>query len=92
MEIKINKKEDGTVVYTYDEIEREFNYDNLDGFIEDVYNKTDEMNYVVEEGLEEYQELLKEIVLESRKQDYIDAIEEAKKSREALKTEEEQDK
>ena len=36
MEIKINKKEDGTVVYKYDEKEREFNYDNLDCFIEEI--------------------------------------------------------
>lgn len=91
MEIKINKKVDGTVVYKYDEIEREFNYDNLDCFIEELYNKTDEINYDVEDGLEEYQALLEEIVLESRKQDYIDAIEEAKKSRQKIETEEEQD-
>lgn len=91
MEIKINKKEDGTVVYKYDEIEREFNYDNLDCFIEEVYNKTDEINYDVEDGLEEYKALLEEIVLESRKQDYIDAIEAAKKSAQELETEEEQD-
>lgn len=91
MEIKINKKEDGTVVYKYDEIEREFNYDNLDCFIEEVYNKTDEINYDVEDGLEEYKALLEEIVLESRKQDYIDAIETAKKSAQEIETEEEQD-
>ena len=90
MEIKINKKEDGTVVYKYDEKEREFNYDNLDCFIE-VYNKTDEVNYIVEDGLEEYKALLEEIVLESRKQDYIEAIETAKKSTQKFENAEEQD-
>lgn len=88
MEIKINKKEDGTVIYKYNEIEREFNYDNLDSFIEEVYDKTDEINYDVEDGLEEYKALLEEIVIESRKQDYIDAIEAAKKSTQELEKEE----
>ena len=88
MEIKINKKEDGTVIYKYNEIEREFNYDNLDSFIEEVYDKTDEINYDVEDGLEEYKALLEEIVIESRKQDYIDAIEAAKKSTQKLEKEE----
>ena len=88
MEIKINNKEDGTVIYKYNEIEREFNYDNLDSFIEEVYDKTDEINYDVEDGLEEYKALLEEIVIESRKQDYIDAIEAAKKSTQELEKEE----
>ena len=84
MEITINKKKDGTVVFIYNEKEREFSYENLDSFIEDVYNKNDEIKYKTEEGLDEYEELLKEIVTESRKQDYIDAVEEAKKSGQAV--------
>lgn len=88
MEITINKKEDGTVVFIYNEEEREFSYENLDDFIEDVYNKSDEITYKTEEGLDEYKELLKEIVTESRKQDYIDAVEEAKKSSQAVKEQE----
>ena len=50
MEITINKKEDGTVVFIYNEEEREFSYENLDDFIEDVYNKSDEITYKKEEG------------------------------------------
>lgn len=88
MEITINKKEDGTVVFIYNEEEREFSYENLDDFIEDVYNKSDEITYKTEEGLDEYKELIKEIVTESRKQDYIDAVEEAKKSSQAVKEQE----
>lgn len=88
MEITINKKEDGTVMFIYDEKEREFSYENLDNFIEDVYNKNDEITYKTEEGLDEYEELLKEIVIESRKQDYIDAVEEAKKSSQAVEEQE----
>lgn len=88
MEITISKKADGTVVFIYNEEEREFSYENLDDFIEDVYNKSDEITYKTEEGLDEYKELLKEIVTESRKQDYIDAVEEAKKSSQAVKEQE----
>lgn len=87
MEIIINKKEDGTVIFTYNGKENEFNYENLDSFIEDVYNKKDEIIYKTEEGLNEYEELLKEIVTESRKQDYIDAVEEAKKSSQSVEEE-----
>lgn len=87
MEITINKKEDGTVIFTYNEKENEFNYENLDSFIEYVYNKKDEITYKTEEGLNEYEELLKEIVTESRKQDYIDAVEEAKKSSQSVEEE-----
>ena len=84
MEIIINKKEDGTVVFVYNEKERDFSYEILDNFIEDVYNKKNKITYKTDEGLEEYEELLKEIVTESRKQDYIDAVEEAKKSSQAV--------
>lgn len=92
MEIKIKKRDDGTVYFLYNKKEKEFNYDDLDGFIEDVYNKTDEVTYKTDEGLEEYKELLKEIVTESRKKDYIDAVEEAKKSREKVEKKEESSK
>ena len=88
MEINIIKKEDGEIIFKYDEEENKFEYENFDKLIEKVYDNDIAINYNASDDLKEYEELLKGIVDGSRTADYREAVKKAKESSENLKNEE----
>lgn len=88
MEINIIKKEDGEIIFKYDEEENKFEYENFDKLIEKVYDNDISINYNSTEDLKEYEELLKGIVEGSRTADYREAVRKAKEASENLKNEE----
>lgn len=84
MEIEIKKKEDGEVVFESEGIEYKFEYEELDKLIEQVYANDDTVTINTNEELAEYKELIRNIVSESRKQDYREAVQKAKEAAEKL--------
>ena len=89
MKIKIQKKEN-QVVYSYDEIDYEFNYDNINTFISKrLSDSKDGLEFETEADLSDYQELLIKINTEISKADFIAAakeVEDKKKKVEMAET------
>lgn len=76
MKIKIQKKEN-QVLYSHDGNEYEFNYDNINKFIEKrLSNLADVLEFETEEDLGDYQELLVKINTEITKEEFIAAAKE----------------
>lgn len=88
MEIEIIKKEDGEIVFKYEEEENKFEYENFDKLIEKVYDNNIIINYNSPEELKEYEELLKGIIEGCRTDDYREAVKKAKEASENLIREE----
>lgn len=84
MEIKIVKKEDGEIIFEYDEKENKFDYENFEELIERVYDNDDEITYNTGDGLKEYEDLLKGIIEGARTEDYREAVKNAKEAKEKL--------
>lgn len=85
MDINIIKKEDGNVYFNLNDIDREFNYEGLDIFIETFYDNENEVNIKCDDELNEYKKLLENILIECRKDDFVKAV------KEAIKTQKEMD-
>ena len=90
MEIKIYKKEDGVGVFSISGEEYEFNYDNFDKLIEDVYSNDDTISYDTADDMKDYEMLIKGIVDGSRTEDYRNAVQKAKEAEQKLIEKEQQ--
>lgn len=90
MEIKIYKKEDGVGVFSISGEEYEFNYDNFDKLIEDVYSNDDTISYDTADDMKDYEMLIKGIVDGSRTEDYRNAVQKAKEAEQKLVEKEQQ--
>lgn len=67
---------DGKVKFRIDAEEfREFDYKSLDSIINKVMSNDDDIDYETEEKLDDYETLIKKIVLESRSEDFKKAVE-----------------
>lgn len=84
MTINILKKDDGKIYFTLNDQCNEFNYEGLDKFIELFYSNNNEVNIECDEEFNEYKQLLNSILLECRKEDYVNAVKEAIKSQEEI--------
>ena len=88
MEIEIVKKEDGEIVFKIDGKENKFEYEYFDELIERVYQNDEKINYRTVEELKEYEELLRGIIEGARTEDYREAINNAKQSKDNIIEEE----
>ena len=82
MKIDIKKNEQNVPLLIYENKTFEFNYDSLMSFIDVVSKSDEELDFTVEEGMEEYQKLLLEIASDCRTDDFrkaVKALEEAKR-------------
>jgi len=79
MKIKISK-ESNKVVFSYEtKDKREFNYENINDFISERLNDLkSNLEFECDEGLDDYEDLLKKIDKEIREKDFLDAIEKIK--------------
>lgn len=81
MKIEIKKNEQNVPLLLYEDKTFEFNYDSLMSFIDVVFKNDEDLEFTVEEGMEEYQKLLLEIASDCRTEDFrkaVNALEEAK--------------
>ena len=84
MIIKIEKTNEGKIIFGMDNETYDFSYDSFSKLINKVYCNDDEVTYKTEEGLEEYEKLLSEIIKKCREEDYRNAVNEAKKAKAAM--------
>lgn len=81
MKIEIKKNEQNVPLLLYEDKTFEFNYDSLMSFIDVVFKNDENLEFTVEEGMEEYQKLLLEIASDCRTEDFrkaVNALEEVK--------------
>lgn len=84
MKIKIERKQDGEIVFFIDTEERKFEYESFDYLIEMIYKDDETIQYENEDDLKEYKELIQGIIEGARTQDYRQAVEKAKEVKEKL--------
>src|SRR5574344_1485210 len=84
MKINILKKDNGKIVFEFDETEYEYDYDGLDKFIEKSYSNNDEVEINCDDEFEEYKILLNNILIECRKDDFKNAVNKAIESNKEL--------
>ena len=81
MNIKIAKSDEEKIIFEFENIIYEFSYDSFSVLINSVYDNDEEIIYDTEDGLEEYEKLLSEIIKKCREEDYRNAVNAAKKAK-----------
>lgn len=90
MEIKIFKNKNDKICFKVNSQEdKEFTYDSFDYLIDLVYDNDEKVEIDCDDDYEDYKKLLEGIILESRKDDYRAAINNAKESNIKLSSAEE---
>lgn len=90
MKINIYKDENGKMFFKLNNDKPfEFVYDNFEKLIDNVYQNNDEIKYMFDKEYEEYKQLLEGIIIESRKQDFRDAVTAVNSAIDELEKEEE---
>lgn len=87
MKIKIYEDETQKKYFEFDDEPYEFNYDSFKKLIEKFYDNNEEYSFECAEELNEYKNLIDEIIIESRSDDFRNALETAIKDAEMVQEE-----
>lgn len=88
MKIKVDKKDNGEIVFYIDDEEHKFEYEEFDKLIDSVYDNDSEIEYESLNELKEYEKLLKGIIDGARTDDFREAVKKAKEANKKIKEEE----
>lgn len=84
MEIKLKKSSEGKITFELLGELFDLNYKGFEKIIDEVYDNKENVEIIADEELNEYKELIQSIIVESRKEDFINAVTEAKRAKQRL--------